>query len=142
MMTSPKIIHIGLWKIKKNANPKAVADVDKQVMSFRSRIPGIDLAHAGPLETFNFAQEIVDAFGISPDATFLKRGYNHILFIVFKNKDFRILYDTSEPHLDLSPIMMPLIDGGMNGILTVDFCLPGIQSSTFNSHANNQRSET
>ena len=90
MTSSPKIIHIGLWKIKKDANPKSVADLDEQVMSFKTTIPGIELAHAGPLETFHFPQEIVDTFGISPDATFLARGYNHILFIVFKNKNHRI----------------------------------------------------
>ena len=124
MISSPKIIHIGLWKIKKDVIQKLVKDVDRQVMSFKTRIPGIELAHAGPLETFNFPQEIVDTFGISPDATFLARGYNHALFIVFENKKYRILYDTSKPHLDLSPMMMPLIEGGMNGVLTVDFCLP------------------
>ena len=124
MISSPKIIHIGLWKIKKDVIQKLVKDVDRQVMSFKTRIPGIELAHAGPLETFNFPQEIVDTFGISPDATFLARGYNHALFIVFENKKYRILYDTSKPHLDLSPMMMSLIEGGMNGVLTVDFCLP------------------
>ena len=124
MMSSPKIIHIGLWKIKKGVSPFAITDVDKQVKSFKTRIPGIELAHAGPLETFNFPQEIVDTFGISPDATFLARGYNHCLFIVFENKNYRISYDTSKPHLDLSPMMMPLIEDGMNGVLTVDFCLP------------------
>lgn len=124
MMTSPKIIHIGLWKIKKDVSPKAISVVDKQVISFKTRILGVELSHAGPLETFNFPQEIVDAFGISPDARFLARGYNHALFIVFKNKNYRISYDTSKPHLDLSPIMMPLIEGGMNGVLTIDFCLP------------------
>ena len=124
MMSSPKIIHIGLWKIKKGVSPFAITDVDKQVKSFKTRIPGIELAHAGPLEMFNFPQEIVDAFGISPDATFLARGYNHCLFIVFENKNYRISYDTSKPHLDLSPMMMPLIEDGMNGVLTVDFFLP------------------
>ena len=124
MMSSPKIIHIGLWKIKKGVSPFAITDVDKQVKSFKTRIPGIELAHAGPLETFNFPQEIVDTFGISPDATFLARGYNHCLFIVFENKNYRISYDTSKPHLDLSPMMMPLIEDGMNGVLTVDFFLP------------------
>ena len=130
IMTSPKIIHIGLWKIKKNVSSKAVSSVDKQVISFKTRIPGVELAHAGPLETFDFPQEIVDAYGISPDATFLARGYNHALFIIFENKNFRILYDTSKPHLDLSAIMMPLIEGGMNGVLTVDFCLPVMQATT------------
>ena len=124
MMSSPKIIHIGLWKIKKGVSPIAITDVDNQVKSFKTRIPGIELAHAGPLETFHFPQEIVDTFGISPDATFLARGYNHCLFIVFENKNYRISYDTSKPHLDLSPMMMPLIEDGMNGVLTVDFCLP------------------
>ena len=126
MISSPKIIHIGLWKIKKDVIQKLVNDVDRQVMSFKTRIPGIELAHAGPLETFNFPQEIVDTFGISPDAKFLTRDYNHALFIVFKNKKYRILYDISKPHLELSPMMMPLIEGGMNGVLTVDFCLPRI----------------
>ena len=124
MMSSPKIIHIGLWKIKKGVSPFAITDVDKQVKSFKTRIPGIELAHAGPLETFNFPQEIVDTFGISPDATFLARGYNHCLFIIFENKSYRVSYDTSKPHIDLSPMMIPLIEGGMNGVLTVDFCLP------------------
>ena len=124
MMSSPKIIHIGLWKIKKGVSPFAITDVDKQVKSFKTRIPGIELAHAGPLETFNFPQEIVDTFGISPDATFLARGYNHCLFIIFENKSYRVSYDTSKPHIDLSPMMIPLIEGGMNGVLTVAFCLP------------------
>ncbi len=124
MTSSPKIIHIGLWKIKADVSLKAVADVDEQVMSFKTRIPGIEVAHAGPLETFSLPQEIVDAFGISPDVSFLARGYNHALFIVFENKNYRIEYDTSKPHLDLSPMMIPLIEGGMNGVLTVDFCLP------------------
>ena len=84
MISSPKIIHIGLWKIKKDVIQKLVKDVDRQVMSFKTRIPGIELAHAGPLETFNFPQEIVDTFGISPDATFLARGYIHALFTVFE----------------------------------------------------------
>ena len=126
MTSSPKIIHIGLWKIKKDANPKSVADLDEQVMSFKTTIPGIELAHAGPLETFHFPQEIVDTFGISPDTKILARGYNHVLFIVFKNKNHRISYDTSKPHLDLSPMMMPLIEDGMSGVMTVDFCLPRI----------------
>ena len=124
MMTSPKIIHIGLWKIKKDVSLKAVSDVDMQVRSFKTRIPGIELAYAGPLETFNLPQEVVDAFGVSADVTLLARGYNHALLIIFENKNYRILYDTSKPHLDLSPRMMPLIEGGMNGVLTVDFCLP------------------
>ena len=125
-MTPAKIIHLGLWKIKKNACPEAVSDVNRQVMSFKTTIPGIELAHAGPLETFHFPQEIVDTFGISPDTKILARGYNHVLFIVFKNKSHRVSYDTSKPHLDLSPMMMPLIEDGMNGVLTVDFCLPRI----------------
>ena len=126
MMTSPKIVHIGLWKVKKEVSTKALSDVDKQVKSLKNKIPGIELAHAGPLETFNLPNEIVDAFGILPDVTLLARGYNHALFIIFEDKNYRILYDTSKAHLDLSPAMMPLIEGGMKGVLTVDFCLPRI----------------
>ena len=123
-MSKAKIIHIGLWKLKTNANTDEVTRVDKLVKSFKTRIPGIVVAHAGPLETFDLPQEIVDSFGISSDVSILARGYNHALYIVFEDKKSRQEYDTALPHLELSPIMMPLIEDGMNGVLTIDFSLP------------------
>ena len=123
-MSKAKIIHIGLWKLKTNADTDEVTRVDKLVKSFKTTIPGIVVAHAGPLETFDLPQEVVDSFGISSDVSILARGYNHALYIVFEDKKSRQEYDTALPHLKLSPIMMPLIEDGMNGVLTIDFSLP------------------
>ena len=122
-MSAEKIIHIGLWKLKTDADPNEVARVDKLVKSFKTKIPGIDVAHAGPLETFDLPMEIVDSFGISSDVSILARGYNHVLYIVFEDKESRQKYDTALPHLELSPIMIPLIENGMNGVLTIDFSM-------------------
>ena len=123
-MSKAKIIHIGLWKLKTNADTDEVTRVDKLVKSFKTTIPGIVVAHAGPLETFDLPQEVVDSFGISSDVSILARGYNHALYIVFEDNKSRQEYDTALPHLKLSPIMMPLIEDGMNGVLTIDFSLP------------------
>ena len=123
-MSKAKIIHIGLWKLKTNADTDEVTRVDELVKSFKTRIPGIVVAHAGPLETFDLPKEVVDSFGISSDVSILARGYNHALYIVFEDKKSRQEYDTALPHLKLSPIMMPLIEDGMNGVLTIDFSLP------------------
>ena len=123
-MSSPRIIHVGLWKIKTDVEPSEVARVDKLVQSFKTKLPGIVVAHAGPLETFNLPKGIVDSFGISSDVSILARGYNHALYIVFEDKLSRQNYDTALPHLELSPIMIPLIEDGMDGVLTIDFSLP------------------
>ena len=123
-MSSPRIIHFGLWKIKTDIEPSEVIRVDKLVQSFKTKIPGIVVEHAGPLESFDLPKEIADSFGISSDISNLARGYNHALFIVFEDKLSRQNYDTALPHLELSPIMMPLIEDGMDGILSIDFSLP------------------
>ena len=81
-------------------------------------------SYGGPLVYFNLTPDVVQRFGISPDVRLLARGYNHILYVVFADEAARRGYDTAKPHLDLSPLMIPQIDGGMDGVLTVDTVLP------------------
>ena len=40
-MSSPRIIHVGLWKIKTDVEPSEVARVDKLVQSFKTKIQSI-----------------------------------------------------------------------------------------------------
>jgi hypothetical protein len=119
-----RVVHIGLWKVKEDADPSTMATVDNMIRAFKDTIPGVLEAHGGPLVYFDLPPDLVQRFGISPDVRVLARGYNHMLYAVFADEAARRAYDTAKPHLDLSPLMIPQIDGGMDGVLTVDTVLP------------------
>ena len=119
-----RVVHIGLWKVKEDAAPEVMAKVDGMIRAYKDNIPGVLEAHGGRLVYFDLPAELVQRFGISPDVRLLARGYNHILYVIFADEAARRAYDTAKPHLDLSPLMIPQIDGGMDGVLTVDTVLP------------------
>jgi hypothetical protein len=123
MSAMPQIVHVGLWQIKSDADDQAVSEVDAKVKSFEQSIPGVITAYAGPLVFFNLPQQIVDSFNLSPDVSVLARGYNHMLYVIFENEASRRNYDIAKPHLELAPLLMPLMENGMDSVLSVDFVL-------------------
>jgi len=46
------------------------------------------------------------------------------LYVCFLNAESRKNYDKAKPHLDLSELLIPLLDDGMNSVLTIDMVLP------------------
>ena len=119
------IVHFGLWKVKQDLDPKLLQQITQHVSGFASSIKGVEVAYAGPVKSFELPSEIAETYGISRDVSMLARGYNHVLYIIFKDESSRLDYDSAPPHLELAPMLIPSIEGGMEGVLTIDFQLPG-----------------
>ena len=118
-----KVIHIGIHKIKSDASEQAVRDLDERIIAFKDQIPGVLYSYSGPFVYFPYPQEIVETYNISPDVRPMARGYNHGLYVVFADENARWQYDKAQPHLDVAPYLIPLLEGGMDGVLTFDFVL-------------------
>jgi len=119
-----KVIHIGIHKIKLDVSEQAVRDLDSRIIAFKEQIPGVLYSYAGPFVYFPYPQEIVETYNISPDVRPMARGYYHGLYVVFADENARWHYDKARPHLDVAPYLIPLLEGGMDGVLTFDFVLP------------------
>jgi len=119
-----KVIHIGIHKIKSEVSEQALRDLDDRIIAFKNQIPGVLYAYAGPFVYFPYPQEIVETYNISPDVRPMARDYNHGLYIVFADENARWRYDKAQPHLDVAPYLIPVLEGGMEGVLTFDFVLP------------------
>ena len=119
-----KVIHVGIHKIKSDASDQAVRDFDDRIIAFKEQIPGVLYSYAGPFVFFPYPQQIVETYNISPDVRPMARGYNHGLYVVFADENARWQYDKAQPHLDVAPYLIPLLEGGMDGVLTFDFVLP------------------
>lgn len=119
-----KVIHVGIHKIKSDAPEQAVRDLDSKIIAFKEQIPGVLYSYAGPFVYFPYPQEIVETYNISSDVRPMARGYNHGLYVVFADENARWQYDKAQPHLDVAPYLIPLLEGGMDGVLTFDFVLP------------------
>lgn len=118
------IVHLGLWKVKRDLSPELLQQIIKHVSDFAVSIKGVEVAYAGPVKSFELPAQIADTYGISRDMSMLARGYTHGLYILFKDEISRRNYDSAPPHLELAPILIPSIEGGMDGVLTIDFSLP------------------
>lgn len=119
-----KIIHIGGWKIKSNATQDKIDELTNAVIAFKNSISGILESYAGPLRFFELPDEISKVYNVPSDPSWLARGYNYGLYICFMNEESRRNYDKAKPHLDLSQLLIPLLDDGMNSVLTIDMVLP------------------
>jgi hypothetical protein len=117
------VIHLGAWKIRTDAAPQAVDEVTRRVRAFKDQIAGVLVSYAGPFCYFALPQELASAYDVSPDVRWLARGYSHGLYMVFADESVRRSYDTAQPHLDLSSFLIPILDGGMGGVLNFDFVL-------------------
>ncbi len=119
-----RVIHVGLWKIKKNAPSRSVQEVYRRVAAFKSQIPGILESHAGGFTYFELPKKIVETYGVNPDVSVLARGYNAALYVVFESEKARRFYDEAQPHLDLADYLLPLLENGMEEVINFDLVIP------------------
>lgn len=118
-----RIIHVGLWKIKKDAPFQSVQEIYRRVASFKSQIPGILESHAGGFTYFDLPKKIVETYGVNPDVRVLARGYNAAIYVVFESEKARRFYDEARPHLDLADCLIPLLENGMEEVITFDLLI-------------------
>lgn len=119
-----QVIHVGAWKIKPDVSDAALCDVQQHVIAYKDRIAGVVAAYAGPISIFQLNAEIARVYNVPQDVRWLARGYSYGLHVVFADEAARSAYDSAPWHFALAPLLIPILEGGMDGVLTIDFTLP------------------
>ena len=121
MGSKTRIIHIGLWKFKPNAPQHLIDELDRRIGAFKDEIPGVLDSFGGPLKAFPHSKKIIETYGAGPDDSLEAKGYNHVLYTVFKTEQDRINYEDAQGHFNLGDYLNSLLENGIDSMLTFNF---------------------
>lgn len=96
-----RVVHLGLWKVKENADPAMLARARQKVEAFRRTVPGCIEATLGPLYLPEMGKDDQDTFGNLGDWKQMARGYNYLLYTVWESEAARQNYEEHPAHMAL-----------------------------------------
>lgn len=97
--------HVVLLKFKKTTPPEKVKDIFYWLGNLRGQIRGLQDFSGGPYS--------------SPEG--LHRGYTHAFVMTFSDAAARDMYLPDPAHLGVVNMLLPELEGGVNGVLTFDY---------------------
>ena len=97
--------HLVLFKIKKSATPAQIERMFADLAGLKGRIPGL-LSFAGGKYS-------------SPEG--LNQGYTHGFAMTFRDAKARDVYLPHPEHEAVKETILPLLDGGLAGVVAFDF---------------------
>ena len=121
-----RVVHMGLWKVKKDADPAVIRRAQDKVAKFTEVLPGCIEAAAAPLYVPAMSKADLDTFGnLAGGFEEMARGYNYILHTVFENEAARQAYEERPSHMDLRDECLAIwIGDASESALVFDLRLP------------------
>jgi hypothetical protein len=99
------IHHLVVLRIKKDAKPAQITRVFAELDGLKKKIPGILSFAGGPYS--------------SPEG--LNRGFTHGFVMTFRDSAARDGYLPHPEHEKVKERILPLLDGGLDGVVAFDF---------------------
>ena len=97
--------HLVVLKIKKNTRPAQVTRMFAELDGLKKKIPGLLSFAGGPYS--------------SPEG--LNQGFTHGFAMTFKDGPARDGYLTHPEHVKVKELILPLLEGGLDGVIAFDF---------------------
>jgi hypothetical protein len=99
------IHHFVLFKLKKSATPTQIAEVFADLAGLKGKVPGLLSFAGGPYS--------------SPEG--LHQGFTHGFAMTFRDAAARDGYLPHPEHEKVKAAILPLLDGGLAGVVAFDF---------------------
>jgi hypothetical protein len=96
-----QVVHLGLWKVRPDADPAMLRSAAEKVARFKEIVPGCLESLLAPLYVPEMGQADQETFGSLGSFEEMARGYNYILYTVFESEDARRVYEEHPIHMDL-----------------------------------------
>lgn len=96
-----QVVHMGLWKVKPDADPVMLQRASEKVARFKETVPGCTEALLAPLYVPEMGQADQETFGNLDSFEEMARGYNYILYTVFESEEARKGYEEHPAHMAL-----------------------------------------
>jgi hypothetical protein len=121
-----RVVHMGLWKVKENADPAMIKRAHDKVAKFTEILPGCLEAAVAPLYVPEMSQADQETFGnLASGFEEMARGYNYILYTLFESEAARQVYEEHPAHMDLKDECLALwIGDAAESALVFDLRLP------------------
>ena len=120
-----RVVHMGLWKVKEDADPAVLQRAAEKVARFEDTVPGCIKALLAPLYVPEMGQADQDTFGNLDTFEEMARGYNYILYTVFESEEARAGYEEHPAHMELRDECLAVwIGDAAASALVFDFRLP------------------
>ena len=120
-----QVVHMGLWKVKPDADPAMLQRAAEKVARFKQTVPGCTEALLAPLYEPEMGHADRDTFGSLDDFEQMAWGYNYILYTVFESEDARKGYEVHPAHMDLRDECLAVwIGDASESALVFDFRRP------------------
>jgi Stress responsive A/B Barrel Domain len=96
-----RVVHMGLWKVKPDADPAMLQRASEKVARFKEIVPGCIESLLAPLYVPEMGAADQETFGSLDSFEEMARGFNYILYTVFESEAARQVYEEHPAHMDL-----------------------------------------
>jgi Stress responsive A/B Barrel Domain len=119
------VVHMGLWKVKADADPEMLRRAAEKVGRFKDIVPGCTESLLAPLYVPAMGADDQRTFGNTAGFEEMARGYNYILYTVFESQEARDGYEEHPAHMDLRDECLAVwIGDASESALVFDFLKP------------------
>lgn len=120
-----KVVHMGLWKVKPDADPAMLQQAAEKVARFKETVPGCLEAMLAPLYLPELGEADRVTFGNLDSFEEMARGYNYILYTVWESEAARAGYEEHPAHMDLRDECLAVwVGDASESALVFDFLKP------------------
>jgi heme-degrading monooxygenase HmoA len=120
-----QVVHMGLWKVKPDADLAVLKRAAEKVERFKQTVPGCREALLAPLYVPEMGQADHETFGNLDSFEEMARGYNYILYTVWESEEARKGYEEHPAHMDLRDECLEVwIGDASESALVFDFRKP------------------
>lgn len=97
--------HCVLFRFKPDTSPEAINTIFRELANLKGKIPGLLDFCGGPYS--------------SPEG--LNKGYTHGFIMTFDTEENRDIYLDHPDHIVVKDLILPHLDGGLDGVVAFDF---------------------
>jgi Stress responsive A/B Barrel Domain len=120
-----RVVHMGLWRVKDDADPAIIRRAQEKVANFTETVPGCIEALVAPLYVPEMGAADRETFGNLAGFEEMARGYNYILYMVFESEMARDEYEDHPAHMALKDECLALwVGDASEAALVFDLRLP------------------
>ena len=120
-----QVVHMGLWRVKPDADPAMLRRAAEKIERFKETVPGCTEALLAPLYVAEMGKADHETFGNLEGFERMARGYNYILYTVFESEDARRGYEEHPAHMELRDECLAVwIGDASESALVFDFLRP------------------
>ena len=119
-----RVVHMGLWRVRSNADPAVIGRAQEKVANFTETVPGCMEAVVAPLYVPQMGVADRETFGNLAGFEEMARGYNYILYMVFESEEARDTYEDHPAHMALKDECLALwVGDAAESVLVFDLRL-------------------